>query len=63
LREVCEAAGLPLLNITARRSYSVEELRREVGAVAPLPPTTTTPERPDDESGEPGAIVTDLRPD
>lgn len=63
LREVCEAAELPLVNIAAQRSYSVEELRREVGAMAALRPTSTAPERPDDVSGEPGAIVTDLRPD
>ena len=63
LREVCGAAGLPLLNITARRSYSVEELRREVGAVAALRPTMTSPERPDENSRKPGAVVTDLRPE
>jgi hypothetical protein len=52
-----------LLNITARCSYSVEELRREVGAVAALPPTTTAPERPDDNPRKPDAVVTDLRPE
>lgn len=62
LREVCEAAGLPLVNIAARRSYSIEELRREVGAVTTLAPKTITPERHNEESREPDAIVTDPRP-
>jgi hypothetical protein len=60
LRGVCEAAGLPLLNIPAQRSYSVAELRRQVGTVASLTPSITEPEG--GKASEPAGIVTDRRP-
>ena len=62
LRGVCQAAGLPLLNIPAQRSYSVAELRRQVGTVASLTPSVTESERVAEDPSLPAGIVTDRRP-
>ena len=62
LRGVCEAAGLPLLNIPAQRSYSVAELRRQVSTVASLTPSVTEPEGVAEDPSLPADIVTDRRP-
>jgi hypothetical protein len=38
LTKVCEAIGLPLFQVTAKRAYSVQELQAQFASVAGVPP-------------------------